>query len=144
MPDQKICTSEPRAAELQVFNDFAVRSAKLECDKLFTGLPSSAASLRGGDCSEDRVSTALFSKKLGVKPSLCCATGQLAAAAGTSSLNALLTTAKSHHHPLAAKQSLLASSDSTAKLRSTKSPKIIAPGLRKPSFKNVGSGPASP
>jgi len=135
MPDQKICTSEPRAAELQ----------KLGCDKLFTGLRSSAASLRGGDCPEfDRVSTALFSKKFGVKPSLCCATGQLAAAAGTSSLNALLTTAKSHHHPLAAKQSLLASSDSTAKLRSTKSPKIIAPGLRKPPFKNVGSGPASP
>jgi hypothetical protein len=114
MPDQKLCTSEPRTAELQVF----------------------AASLRGGECPEfDRVSTALFSKEFSGKPSLCCP----AAAAGTSSLNAaLLTTAKSHHHPLAAKQSLLASSDSTAKLRSTKSPKI-----RKPCLKNVGSGPAS-
>lgn len=138
MPDQKLCTSEPRTAELQVFDDFAVRSAKLGCDKLFTGLRSSAASLRGGECREfDRVSTALFSKEFGGKPSLCCAPA--AAAAGTSSLNAaLLTTAKSHHHPLAAKQSLLASSDSTAKLRSTKSPKI-----RKPCLKNVGSGPAS-
>jgi hypothetical protein len=114
MPDQKLCTSEPRTAELQVF----------------------AASLRGSECPEfDRVSTALFSKEFSGKPSLCCP----AAAAGTSSLNAaLLTTAKSHHHPLAAKQSLLASSDSTAKLRSTKSPKI-----RKPCLKNVGSGPAS-
>jgi hypothetical protein len=114
MPDQKLCTSEPRTAELQVF----------------------AASLRGGECPEfDRVSTALFSKEFSGKPSLCCP----AAAPGTSSLNAaLLTTAKSHHHPLAAKQSLLASSDSTAKLRSTKSPKI-----RKPCLKNVGSGPAS-
>ncbi len=116
MPDQKLCTSEPRTAELQVF----------------------AASLRGGECPEfDRVSTALFSKEFSGKPSLCCPAA--AAAAGTSSLNAaLLTTAKSHHHPLAAKQSLLASSDSTAKLRSTKSPKI-----RKPCLKNVGSGPAS-
>ncbi len=141
MPDQKVCNSEPRTAELQVFD---VRSAKLGCDKLFTGLRSSAASLRGGQYREfDRVSTALFSKEFSVKPSLCCADGQLAAPAGTSSLNALLTTAKSHHHPLAAKRSLLASSDSTAKLRSTKSPKIIAPVLRKPSFKNVGSGPAS-
>jgi hypothetical protein len=115
MPDQKLCTSEPRTAELQVF----------------------AASLRGGECPEfDRLSTALFSKEFSGKPSLCC---PAAAAAGTSSLNAaLLTTAKSHHHPLAAKQSLLASSDSTAKLRSTKSPKI-----RKPCLKNVGSGPAS-
>ncbi|CAM6043024.1 unnamed protein product [Sphagnum compactum] len=144
MPDQKLCTSEPRTAELQVFDDFAVRRAKLGCDKLFTGLRSSAASLRGGECREfDRVSTVLFSKEFGVKPWLCCADGKLAAAAGTSSLNALRTTAKSHHHPLATKQSLLASSDSTAKLRSTKSPKIIAPGLRKPSLKNVGSGPAS-
>ncbi len=139
MPDQKVCASEPRTAKLQLFDDFAVRSAKRRCDKLFTG--SSAASLRGGE-EFDRVSTALFSKEFGVKPSLCCADGQLAAA-GTSSLNALLTTARSHHHPLAAKQSLLASSDSTAKLRSTKSPKIIAPGLRKPSLKNVGSVPAS-
>jgi hypothetical protein len=134
MPDQKVCTSEPRTAELQVFHDLAVRSAKLGCDKLFTGLRSSAVSLRGGECPEfDRVSTALFSKKVGGKPSLCCT-----AAARTSSLNALLTTAKSHHHPLAAKQSLLASSDSTAKLRTTKSP-----GLRNPRLKNVGSGPAS-
>lgn len=140
MPDQKLCTSEPRTAELRVFDDFAVRRAKRGCDKLFNGLRSSAASLRGGECREsDRVSRALFSKEFGGKPSLCCA-----AAAGTSSLNAaLLTTAKSHHHPLAAKQSLLASSDSTAKLRSTKSPKISALGLRKPCLKNVGSGPAS-
>jgi hypothetical protein len=118
MPDQKLCTSEPRTAELQVF----------------------AASLRGGECPEfDRLSTALFSKEFSGKPSLCCPAAAAAAAAGTSSLNAaLLTTAKSHHHPLAAKQSLLASSDSTAKLRSTKSPKI-----RKPCLKNVGSGPAS-